>query len=39
VEAFDMIVEENNVVLEVDINEYPQKLNKIMVTWHAGTKV
>jgi hypothetical protein len=32
VEAFDMIVEENNVVLEVDINEYPQKLNKIMVT-------
>jgi hypothetical protein len=32
VEEFDMIVEKNNVVLEVNMNEYPQKLNKIMVT-------
>jgi hypothetical protein len=35
VEEFDMIVVENNVLLVVDINDYPQKLNKIAETWRA----
>jgi hypothetical protein len=35
VEAFDMIVEENNVLFEVDIDDYPQKLNEIVETWRA----
>ena len=35
VEAFDMIVEENNVIFEVDIDDYPQKLNEIVETWGA----
>jgi hypothetical protein len=35
VEAFDMIVEENNVLLIVDIDDYLQKLNEIVETWGA----
>jgi hypothetical protein len=30
-----MIVEENNVLLDVDIDDYPQKLNKSVETWRA----
>jgi hypothetical protein len=30
VEAFDIIVEENNVSFVVYINDYPQKLNEIV---------
>jgi hypothetical protein len=32
VEAFDIIVEENNVLLEEYIDDYPQKLNEIVKT-------
>jgi hypothetical protein len=32
VEAFDMIVEENNVSFVVYIDDYPQKLNEIVET-------
>jgi hypothetical protein len=35
VEAFDMIVEENNVSFVVNIDDYPQKLNEIVETWRA----
>jgi hypothetical protein len=35
VEAFDMIFEVNNVLLEVDIDDYLQKLNEIVETWRA----
>jgi hypothetical protein len=28
-------VEENNVLLDVDIDDYPQKLNKSVETWRA----
>jgi hypothetical protein len=34
VEAFDMIVEEDNVPLVVDIDDYLQKLNEIVETSH-----
>jgi hypothetical protein len=30
VESFDMIVEENNVLLVVNKDDYPQKLNEIV---------
>jgi hypothetical protein len=30
-----MIVEENNVLKEVDIDDYPQKLNETVETWRA----
>jgi hypothetical protein len=33
VEAFDMIVEEDNVPLIVDIDDYPQRFNEIVETW------
>jgi hypothetical protein len=35
VEAFDMIVVENNVPLVVGIDDYLQKLNEIVETWCA----
>jgi hypothetical protein len=35
VEAFDMIVEENNVSFVVNMGDYPQKLNEIVETWRA----
>jgi hypothetical protein len=35
VEAFDMIVEENNVPFVVNIDDYPQELNEIVKTWRA----
>jgi hypothetical protein len=35
VEAFDMIVVENNVPLVIDKDDYPQKLNEIVETWCA----
>jgi hypothetical protein len=35
VEAFDMIVEEDNVLLVIDIDDYPQKFNEIVKTWRV----
>jgi hypothetical protein len=35
VEAFDIIVEDNNVPLVIDIDDYSQKLNDIVETWRA----
>ena len=35
VEAFDIIVEENNVFLEADIDDYPQKLMESLETWRT----
>jgi hypothetical protein len=33
IEAFDMIVEDDDVLLVINIDDYPQKLNEIVETW------
>jgi hypothetical protein len=35
IEAFDMIVEKNNVPVVVNTDDYSQKLNEIVETWRA----
>jgi hypothetical protein len=35
IEAFDMIVQENNVPIIVNMGDYPQKLKEIVETYHA----